>query len=710
MHSALLWAVLALLAAPGAASAVEQPLGKAPDQPAARDPVRRAIEPADGASTYDLPRVEIGSETRTVLRRAPRHVLQVEHPVDIAKDLPLALAVPAAEGALPIHVEGWVSIRGPQPKGESPWEVGRLRLPIRSLWLGSPAAVAGATATLADPAPSDLPSRLGLLTVIAWPLGARPTVREVTGAFAIAPGDVLRFGYAVEEPAWAEGFAPVEFTVSALEEDGRETKLFGRRIDPATEARDRRWFDARVPLDAVAGRSVRFAFTATALPADGAKEPRSLPVFSNPEVESSAHAPSSRPNLVLVSLDTLRAKSVGAYGHSRDTTPQLDRRVAAAGALLRQVVAPVPLTAPSHMTMLTGLEPCAHGVRERDQILPPEYPTLAEILRAAGYRTAAVTEDAYVVASAGFARGFDTYVEERSDEQSSPGFGAETFETAAQWLSGSPREPFFLLVHTYQVHAPYRPPRGYRTLFPEVLFKAQPLMDDYLRDYEREIRYTDDLLASFLDVLDSRGLSQRTVLVVTSDHGETFGEAIMGAHGFNLKDSELLVPLMIRAPGTVRPGTVVELQVGLVDLTPTLLDLLGVPSSSAMQGRSFARLLGAEGPPFEERPIISGCDGNFSDSVRTSSWKYEKGSSPRFADRLYDLRADPAERRDLARRDPELLERGRRELANHREECLRWRTAHPASKAADGLFEHRPGWLVNRDEVGQKLRSLGYVE
>jgi arylsulfatase A-like enzyme len=702
-RSAFALVVLVSLAGP----LVGQRLPEA-ERPEGAPLVHRGIEPVRGdISTAALPRVEIGSESRTVLWRTPRRVLRFEHPVDIDEDLPLELEVDLEREDFPVHVDGWVSIQpGEAAKSDLTGEAIRLRLPLRSLWLESPSLAA--TAAVTTTPPERVPSRRGLLTAVAWSLG-RSSGRREAGPFEIERGDVLRFGFGIEEAAWAEGFAPARFTVSAVREDGSAMLLFERRLDPARDLRDRRWFDAVVPLEDFAGSTVGFAFEAAAIPVDGIGDPRSLPVFSNPEVRPEEPPRSARPNLVLISLDTLRAKSVGVYGNRRATTPTLDARVAGEGALVRQVVAPVPYTPPSHMTMLTGLEPCVHGIRKRGDHLAPEHHTLAEILRAAGYRTAAFTEDAYVVAAAGFARGFDTYSEERSDEKASPGFGVETFAKVESWLASSPPEPFFLFAHTYQVHAPYTPPRSYDAFFPDVVLEGKPALDELLRDYEREIRYTDDLLASTLNVLDTRGLSERTVLVVTSDHGETFGEALIGGHGFNLKDSELLVPLMIRAPGIVPAGTIVQEQVGLVDLAPTLLELLGLPGAE-MQGRSFAALLGAKARRFDERSAWSTLELTFSDSVRTRDWKYLRAMSGELEDRLYDLGRDPEERHSIARERPDLVERARRELREHQERCGAWKLRHPTSQPLDDSLDHRPDWLVNRDEVTRKLQSLGYVE
>jgi arylsulfatase A-like enzyme len=420
-----------------------------------------------------------------------------------------------------------------------------------------------------------------------------------------------------------------------------------------------------------------------------------------------------RPNLILISLDTLRAKSVSAYGSPRNTMPMLDSRLAAAGALVRTAVTPFPYTPPSHMSMLTGLDVCAHGVEDRHGVLAPDVLTLAESLRASGYRTAAFTENGYVVAGAGFARGFDSYFELLSEERASPGFASETFGRAARFLEDVDTRPFFLFVHTYQVHGPYTPPRGFQTLFDD---GPLPGYDEAngrsLDDYEREIRYTDELLGGFLDALDARGLAERSIVVVTSDHGEEFGEHFFTGHGFDVYDEALLVPMVLRAPGLIAPGRVVEPQVGLMDLPPTLLDLMGLPPLADIQGQSFAGLLRgspqAGGAPFAERPLVS--KASHSRSLRTRAYKYIEGTAKSRWQKLYALGPDPDEKQNVAAGHPDWIAEAEASMAAHEAACQAWRERHPSSGAGSGEAHERPGWMINRDEIERKLRSLGYVE
>jgi len=649
------------------------------------------------ASTAALARAEIAGESRYVLAAHPPVVLRAREDVTLpqADELRVPAELPPALAGREVRIDASVLVREQPVGGAAPTlaELDAARMVTAS---APPFVVRGRDGVRPEaviPLPEGLRGRPGLLTVTARPFPASPIERSETAEVDVPPGARLVFGYGVEEAGWAAGFPPVRFALAA-----GEVTLFERRLDPAADARDRRWFDASVDLSPIAGRRVRLVFTTEALAgAPGATLDKSFAVMSGPEIVPPA-AP-ARPGIVLVSLDTLRARSVSAYGCRRPTTPALDR-FAARGALVRTVVAPVPFTPPSHMSMLTGLEPCAHGVKGMHEALAPDRLTLAEALRAAGYETAAFTEDAYLVAANGFDRGFNTYVENRSEESASPGFAAETFAQARAWLATHAARPFFLFVHTYQVHEPYTPPRAYATLFTDG--DRGDANQRALAAYEREVRYTDDLLVDFLGALDPQ-----TIVVVTSDHGEGFGEHFWTTHGFDLHDEALLVPLVVRAAGLVPPGRVVEEQVGLVDLAPTLLELAGVPGLPDVQGRSFAGLLRGDRGGYLERPIVS-ADLIGGESVRTRQRKFiatKKGPL------LYDLVADPRETADRTAADAAGVAAARAVLEQAHDACARWQRAHPSAEStARSLSTTDPAWLINRDDIQRKLRSLGYTQ
>lgn len=278
------------------------------------------------------------------------------------------------------------------------------------------------------------------------------------------------------------------------------------------------------------------------------------------------------------------------------------------------------------MTMLTGLDVCAHGVpdlrpkAERQATLPavsgytraalledvfaaagtlrPDVLSLAEILRARGYATAAFTEDAFLTAGSGFARGFATFVENKSPDTAQPtGFAAETFGQATRWIDAHAAEPWFVFVHTYQVHQPYNPPPGYEGWVAPT-HGADRAAADAAR-YDGEIRYTDELLDRFLG--DTR--AARPLVIVTSDYGEQFGERGLWGHANSLQNVLLRVPLILYRPGLVPSGRRITQPVGLIDLVPTMLDLLDVPVPSKVQGRSLVPLL--HGDPLPDADLFA---------------------------------------------------------------------------------------------------------
>src|SRR5213076_2512640 len=244
--------------------------------------------------------------------------------------LTVPVELPAALAGRDVRLDASVSVRDPAAPAST---FSDLRTGARLTISAGPLVKRGGAAgdrALVLPLSPALRTRQALLTVIARPLPPAAVERFETNEADIPAGARLVFGYGVEEPGWGDGWPPVRVRVSA-----GELTLFERRIDPAADPRARRWFDASVDLDPLAGRRVRLVFETEALgAAPGATVDRSFGVVSNPEIVTAAASPGVR-NVVLVSLDTLRARSVSAYGCPRATTPTFDRRVAAAGALVR---------------------------------------------------------------------------------------------------------------------------------------------------------------------------------------------------------------------------------------------------------------------------------------------------------------------------------------------------------------------------------------
>jgi len=300
-----------------------------------------------------------------------------------------------------------------------------------------------------------------------------------------------------------------------------------------------------------------------------------------------------RRNVILISLDTLRADRVGAYGYPRQTSPAIDR-LAARGALFENAIAECSWTLPSHATMLSGLFPATHGA-----VLPSLKPGsrtifLAERLRAAGYHTFGLTDGGYVGARYGFGRGFDTFDDSEK--------GLEKAVAKAQsLLEGlSSKDRFFLFLHTYDVHCPYTPAAPFAGAFSDSAsefveteglcgnphFNRMALTDGqvrYLSDrYDESIREADEHLAAFFSYLERTGRLEDTIVIVTSDHGEEFREHGQVGHERSVHRELLDIPLVFAGPG-VPVGRRKE-PAGLVDLVPTVLSLAGLPAVADTEG------------------------------------------------------------------------------------------------------------------------------
>lgn len=388
-------------------------------------------------------------------------------------------------------------------------------------------------------------------------------------------------------------------------------------------------------------------------------------------------------NLLLVTLDTLRADRLACYGYAGAHTPHLDR-LAAGGVRFERAVAPAPLTLPSHTSLLTGRDPAAHGVRSngRDR-LADDVPTLAEALAERIPHRAAIVGSVSLDRLFGLGRGFGDY-DDRMPAAPRAGFltqrerrAEEVARLAADWLR-SAREPFFLWVHLFDPHAPYDPPPEWRSR------TGHP--------YDDEIAYADDAVGRIVDALEGAGALERTLVVVAADHGEGLMDHGEPTHGVFLYDSTVRVPLIVRYPAGLPAGRVVPGVVRLIDVLPTVLDIWGLPPPEGTEGVSLVPLLtGARDDldlEAELETVFPALQYGWSPlrGLRGRDWKYVAGAS----EELYDLAADPGESVNLAPREPERAARYRARLAAAGGET-------PGEAA-------RPG-----AELRRQLESLGYI-
>ncbi len=352
-------------------------------------------------------------------------------------------------------------------------------------------------------------------------------------------------------------------------------------------------------------------------------------------------------HLILVTIDTLRADRLGCYGADDVLTPHLDA-IAREGAMAARATAHVPLTRPSHTSLLTGMLPTRHGVR--DNISParlPDVPTLASVAKAAGFRTAAFVSTIVLASGGGLERGFDLYSDELGENAADVPFlnelqrpGAETVADAIGWLESNRESRLFAWIHLYEPHDPYEPPEPYRTRYADRL-------------YDGEVAWSDELFGRLDDELGRLGLREDTLLVVTSDHGEGLGEHRETLHGFFIYETTLAVPLLMRGPGVVA-GTRIERLVQTVDLFPTLLDMMGLeaPQERAdLAGASLAPEL--RGEPHRNEPVVYAeslvplLHFGWSDlrAIRRGKWKYIQAPRPELYDLESESDGDPEPRR-----------------------------------------------------------------
>lgn len=391
-----------------------------------------------------------------------------------------------------------------------------------------------------------------------------------------------------------------------------------------------------------------------------------------------------RKNLLLVTIDTLRADRIGAYGWEKAGTPTLDR-LAQQGKIFLDVFTSVPVTLPAHATLFTGRLPFRHGVRGNSfYTLPAEEVTLAEVLQEEGYQTAAVVGSVVLDSRFGLDQGFAFYDDEIADSgklvQIAERRAEEVTRRAVEWLHGSdPSRPFFLWVHYFDPHAPYAPPAEFAGRTGS--------------SYQDEIAYTDRQLGVLLQALEERKLAGNTVKVVTSDHGEGLGEHGEQSHGIFLYDSTLRVPLLVAGPG-VAPG-IEEPPAprALVDLMPTILVLLGLPAANNLDG--IGLFGSSEGPAFQYAETFMPRDfygWSELQALRSQDRKFIQAPQPE----LYDLQSDPAELHNLAAQDPGTVESLTEELDRLHSESLRNASAADTQEELDS-------------DLLEQLRSLGYV-
>lgn len=395
-------------------------------------------------------------------------------------------------------------------------------------------------------------------------------------------------------------------------------------------------------------------------------------------------------NLLIITIDTLRADHVGVYGYKKIKTPNIDT-LGKNGVLFSQAFCHVPLTLPSHCSLFTGALPIFHGVRDNGYRLPSFNVTLVEIMKEKGYKTAAFVGAFPLDSRFGLDNGFDVYddlygsknivrdlsfIERKAEEVN---------EKAMEWLVQNQNKKFFIWIHYFDPHTPYEPP--------------PPFKNEYIgREYDGEIAYTDAIIGELIDKLDQLKLTDHTLIILTSDHGEGLGDHNETTHGIFVYDSTLRVPLIFHNPKMLPKNRVVPDQLGLIDIMPTVLDLMGFEKKPDVQGKSFKSAIfkGKSSPDkfVYIESVAAMMDRNWAplQGIRSQEWKYIDAPIPE----LYDLKNDPEEENNIIGSNPRIAKRLRKELQKAIKDHSSPRSSHVFKTEID-------------EETREKLISLGYI-
>jgi len=668
-----------------------------PDVP--MQPVYRLIDALETPLGKDAPpHCDINDDFRRAIGCLP-YVAMVP-----AKTLPRPegheLVVPT--GIPPVLMSGMI-VADPRVRGvHEEWR----RTPIMIL----PRPERGTT-QLTLPLPDDLKGNKVDVQVYGRPVPPSDQ-RHVTKPLAIGRGARLAVSIGLDAIGAKIGAAPVGFRIMA-ETDDAKAVLLNTTLDPLAS---KGWQDYEIDLAAFTGQRVRFHLDTRVLPrpGDDAAGAFGFPLWGAAQVIEPRPRDVKR-NVILISLDTMRGDQLEGSLGGIPLMPELAQR-AESGAVFENAYTAYPSTTAGHMTMLTGLYPATHGMVFATGVLSSQITTMPEIFARNGYATVGVTEDAMLSAYVGFVRGFDYYHEMKGKTQwATAGEIEQTFGAGLRWIEDHPNERFFMFLHTYQVHAPYEPPPDYDVFktwekdgqqLPIDGTTPLPVVDRHL--YAGEVRYSDAVLKHLLDRLAELGVLDQTIVAVTGDHGDEFGEHGQIGHAKTVYDEVLHVPLVFLGPGVVPAGKRIDTPVSLIDLMPTLLDLVGLPVPPGLHGTSLAPLLRDEPFPssrvlYAEAPAFGAHTGHRV-AVRTAGFKWIVSDEATVPTQIYDLKNDPGERAPLD--DARLTAPG--DVLKSLYLALGDTTKSPSLKGGDIGPVPTPKPELDERTV-EKLKLLGYI-
>lgn len=414
---------------------------------------------------------------------------------------------------------------------------------------------------------------------------------------------------------------------------------------------------------------------------------QSMPEMQKPEPITSQG--NYKTNCIVISIDTLRADHLGCYGYKEIKTPNIDA-LASEGALFSKAYTPVPVTLPSHCSIFTGLSPIGHGVRNNGTFrLHDEQTTLAEIFQELGYRTGAFIGAFVLDNRFGLNQGFEVYNDNLANGEEKSVFfynerpAEKVIDSAINWIGQTDDRPFFAWIHCFDPHAPYAPPSPYLERYSNL-------------PYDGEIVYIDDMMGKLFRFLKKKRLFDSTLICFTADHGEGLGEHEEKTHAIFIYDATLHVPLIFHLPGKVSSGLVIDKEVNLTDIFPTILSLIGIQYNNSVHGIPLF-----DNEMLDERKTELYCETFYPlynhkwsplEGIRTGDWKYIK--APR--SELYNLSEDQKELNNLFGKNPQIVEKMEK-LLNAKKQLL------------ENTGVTKNARMKLDSDTREKLESLGYI-
>lgn len=597
-------------------------------------------------------------------------------------------------------------------------QVGKALAIVPSLRAGPNRSPTRLGARILEAAPAKLaieldfdPARLREKSVAQMSLTPLPPARRrvATLPVRLPEGAQLRVGLALRDIAKELHLGSTQFRIDAQWDGGQRELLFEEIPGKSAGMWHDRQIDLADLLTAAGDQKVTFQFTTIAPPiAEGQSVAASFPIWGAPEILAKEER-DGRLNVVLISLDTVRADYMGGEHRGVQLTPWFDQ-LTEQGTIFRQAVTTFSSTSASHMSLFTGTYPAEHNVRHAVHQLPAKIRTLPEVLRQHGYATGAVTENAMLLAGSGFSRGFDSY-RENTDSLKHTGSIDRTFGQGVEWLEKHRNELFFLFLHTYEAHSPYAPKEEALAAIPEIdpdaegLTPADAGWERSKRSYAAEVLYTDEGLERLFGELRRLDLLDHTLIVITSDHGEEFGEHGRLGHAKTVFEEVLRIPLLLWRPGTIPSGREVDDVVSLVDVAPTILDLAGISPPPAIPGRSLVSAI--HGDPLDVTSVrfAEGLQNNVrmvAARMPTRKWIWHDDGRPL---EFYDLEKDPGETSPVP--DQENLAFGKALIEAY---LTQDETETKKKTTTTENPSETPKKRVLDQTTRQKLEALGYVE